>query len=384
MKYHILVFSFVMSMTLVFSAIVTDKTDLYRAVFYGGSTSNIYPRPSSEDFADKSTFGYDIYIYDKDKYYLLFKAYPFWMIAGKYPTDWGELERGVYLSDSLPYVKGITSGYENEKLRVIFGIYTFDAALSPQELIRQKDQTIDSNSDRRPLTIPLSGYGDPFKTLIIHRLEVRPFSGIMIAVNELNLIGGKMVDIVDVNPFGILHNTFGEGFSNTMLGVDFSAVIPYGMSVYGQFAMDDFLVPQTESGSQAYKPTAFAYGAGLRKVFKEHNLYISPKIEFYKIYTWMYNRWQPLLKFTGRFGGIDIPMGFDYGNDMQGMLIGADIFTDEKMKIFLGAEYYQKGSVDLNTSYSDNEKKKLTQFWCDLFPPVTDFFALSLKIDISY
>ncbi len=59
-----------------------------------------------------------------------------------------------------------------------------------------------------------------------------------------------------------------------MLGVDFSLIPVKGWQLYGQLAVDDFLVPETESGAEDYKPTALAWGVGTRFVKKNIIIFI--------------------------------------------------------------------------------------------------------------
>ena len=195
--------------SLCFSKIINDKTYLYKQLYYGNNYINItpYPKTSKKEISITQN-------------YLYFNTNPFWIIYGKYKTNWSDLEHGVYLSDSLPYVNGLMGGYDTKTLKMIFGVYSFNPELSIEQEELQKIGNIDQNSDRTDF----EGYTSKYKTLIIHRLELKPFEFIRVSFNELNLVGGKLPDIVDINPMGILHNTYGEGFSNAMLGLDFSFI----------------------------------------------------------------------------------------------------------------------------------------------------------------
>ncbi|WP_129409484.1 hypothetical protein [Marinitoga lauensis] len=112
----------------------------------------------------------------------------------------------------------------------------------------------------------------------------------------------------------ILHNTYGEGYSNALFAVDGEIVPIAGFKIYGEFAMDDYVVPLTEAGAESYKPTAFAWGYGIQYAYNVFDGYVNIKAEKYKIYSWMYNRWQELLKFTGRY--IDNNKIYDIPMDM--------------------------------------------------------------------
>lgn len=314
------------------------------------------------------------------------KINSFWFILGKYITDWSLLEHGLFLSDSLPYVEGITGGFNTNfllgNMGIYFGAYSFNPYLTNEEKKAQK-MAIDGNSDRRSIGI---GYDDPYKTLLIHRLDLKPISFLRISFNELNLIGGKFPDLVDLNFINVLHNTYGEGYSNAMFGID-GEFIPFKrIKFYGEFAMDDFVVPLTEAGAEDYKPTAFAWGYGIQYVFKYSNNYINTKIENYKIYSWMYNRWQELLKFTGRYVDnnmiYDFPMGYDYGSGIESQLISLEYLKkDLDMKLVL--ERVNQGEINLNTSYFDKKLKGNIETWEGPYGKVKEYYYTTLYLKMK-
>ena len=141
------------------------------------------------------------------------------------------------------------------------------------------------------------------------------------------------------------------------------------------------MVPETEAGAENYKPTAFAYGFGSRYIFKLNNLIISPKIEYYKVYTWMYNRWQELLKFTGKYNGVEFPMGFKYGNDIEGYLLGTDILS-KNFNLKLLFELYKKGEIDLNTPYDDPRKPESDK-WEGPYGTTKKFITISIFFELK-
>ncbi|HOB16505.1 MAG TPA: hypothetical protein PK894_02395 [Defluviitoga sp.] len=355
------------SFSTIFSAMSVDEKMLLQSIAHGTDFTNVTPYPVA--FSE----GLEVY-----PFFISFSNDFLWIISGLFKTNWSDLERGLYLSDSLPYVTGFMGGYNASTLKVISGAYFFDPFLTEEELLRQKDTSFDRNSDRYRST---EGYADPSKALFIHRVEMVLFERLRLSLNELKLIGGKYPDLSDANPFGIFHNTMGEGYSNSMLGVDFSLIPVKGWQLYGQLAVDDFLVPETESGAEDYKPTALAWGLGTRVVRKKEHFYVSPKFEYYKVYTWMYNQWLPYLRYTAKYNSQEIPIGFDYGNDMEGFLFGLDIFNDRVKYKFI-IERYLKGEIDLETPYED-ERKKEKESWPGPYGKTTPFFSVSFSFEIE-
>ncbi|CEP79042.1 hypothetical protein [Defluviitoga tunisiensis] len=353
--------------SMIFSTIAINEKTLIQSIVEGKDFTNITPYPIS------LSEGLEIY-----PFFITYSNDIVWLLSGLYQTNWSDLERGVYLSDSLPYVTGFMGGYDADTLKVVSGAYFFNPYLTEEEFLRQKDTSFDRNSDRyRSKT----GYSEPSKALFIHRVELILFEKLRLSLNELKLVGGKYPDLSDANPFGIFHNTLGEGYSNSMLGIDFSLIPIKGWQLYGQLAVDDFLVPETESGAEDYKPTALAWGLGTRFVKKFDKLYISPKFEYYKIYTWMYNQWLPYLRYTAKYNSREIPIGFDYGNDMEGFLVGIDIFSNNVKYKFI-IERYLKGEIDLETPY-DDERKKEKENWSGPYGNTIPFFSISFSFEIE-
>ncbi|MDO7975869.1 hypothetical protein [Oceanotoga teriensis] len=368
----IITFMMIISSIIIFASINTNNFNIIKNIYQGKSITNIKPYPTN--FKNQINYkNRSIYIIQN----------PLFIIGGQYITDWSNFERGLYLSDSLPYVNGITTGYHTEGINITSGVYFFSPNLTKQELLIQQNPAIDSNSDRAPLINTIyknSGYSEPYKTYIIHSIEFNPWDFMRFSFSEINLVGGKFPDLVDINPLGILHNTYGEGYSNAMLAAELS-LIPYkGFQIYAEYAQDDIVVGATEAGAEGYKPTAIAYAFGGRYVNKINDIYISPKIEYYTIYTWMYNRWQKLLKFTAEYDNIEIPMGFDYGNDMNGFLFGLDLYK-ENIEIKLTIENYNIGIINLDTNYND-ERKKEKENW-KIYSPIKNKTILGIKFSFE-
>ena len=119
-----------------------------------------------------------------------------------------------------------------------------------------------------------------------------------------------------------------------------------------------------------------------KEMIKINDFYIAPKIEFYKSYTWMYNRWQKLLDFTGRYNGVDIPTGLKWGANYEGFLLGVDLFN-ENIKTKFIFEKYRKGQVGIHTCYGDNEKKVQYEKWPGpSFEPIYDLISFSLFFEL--
>ncbi len=169
--------------SIMFSKVALNEKTFLQSIVEGEDFTNVTPYPIS--FSE----GLEVY-----PFFISYSNDIVWMVSGLFQTNWSDLERGLYLSDSLPYVTGFMGGYDANTLKVISGAYFFDPFLTEEELLRQKDTSFDRNSDRYRSK---SGYAEPSKALFIHRVELTLFERLRLSLNELKLVGGKYPDLSD-------------------------------------------------------------------------------------------------------------------------------------------------------------------------------------------
>lgn len=293
--------------------------------------------------------------------YLAYGSENIYASIGRTTVSWGPMRNGLTLSDASQYYDNFAAAYLTPISPGGVFSYSFNAIsvipmLSTSEWERQS-----SFSENSPHYWDLNQrkvYDEASKWIFGHRVDISPVSWLRLGIGEMNVVGGKKPDLTDLNPFIIFHNTYGEGYSNVMLAADFS-ILPYkGLRLYGEFAMDDFNGPN-ELDARG-KPTAQAFGGGIEYAFNTENGMILLCGEAYHTDTWMYNRWQPLLKWTNRTytkselpGSRDLndyPIGFKYGPDLNGVSVFADYISDN-FEVRINYDYFVQGEVDLNTPY---------------------------------
>jgi len=175
------------------------------------------------------------------------------------------------------------------------------------------------------------------KHIIGHRLEFN-FGDFEMSLGEINIIGGRYPDFIDINPLMVYHNNY-RGNSNVIGSLDLTYKTPYA-DFYFEFSMDDFVLPE-ESGNPETKP--FSYGLGYGAKFK---LPIGEFIiEKTSTSEWMYitydqhymthsvRQYYPS-KTVSRL--VDYPLGFLYGPDADMFSI---IFKGEVFGIDALVEY---------------------------------------------
>ncbi len=295
--------------------------------------------------------------------YASFGTETFYASLGRNALSWGPLRNGLALSDASQYYDNFSAAYSTPMLSSGNFTYTFNlisviSLMNSSDWERQRKTSDgqfkywDLNQDQI--------YDDPAKHIIGHRLDVQFTPWLRFGLGELNVVGGKHLDITDFNPFILYHNTYGEGYSNVMGAADISISVIPGLQVYGEFAIDDYAGPTEKYGARS-KPGAMAYGAGVEYAHSIGEMVLVVALEGYHVDTWMYHRWQPLLTFTNRTltkseypGARDIneyPTGFKYGPDLNGFSVFLSLYNKNSFTVDLVFDYFVQGEVTMKTPY---------------------------------
>ena len=288
--------------------------------------------------------------------YVAYGDESFFSSLGRYKVAWGPMRNGLMISDASSYYDNFSAAYttplfQNGRFTYSFVLITPTSMLNAQEW--EKQAKIWDLNQRRV-------YTEGAKTIIGHRFDIQFSPWARLGVGEINLVGGKHPDLNDINPFIIFHNTYGEDFSNVMASLDFSLVPVRGVELYGEIAIDDVAFGATEAGARG-KPTAMAYGAGVRYSNEFNRASILASLELYHTDTWMYNRWQPLQTFTNRIytkselpgsrDFTDYPLGFKYGPDLNAVSLSLNAYFPGGSSIGFNYDRFRQGEVTLWTPY---------------------------------
>jgi len=293
--------------------------------------------------------------------YAAYATKEFQASIGRYKLSWGPMRNGLTISNASNYYDNFSSSFVTPMGKYGNFSYTFNMIsviplLSGSEWERQRKVSASSphywdlNQDQV--------YDEPSKLIVGHRFDIKLSKRLRIGVGEINVVGGKHPDLTDFNPFIVFHNTYGEGFSNVMMSLDFSLVPFKGFQIYGEFTMDDYSAP-TEAGARG-KPSAMAYGLGAEYFLESLSGMFRISAEAYHTDTWMYNRWQPLLKITNRTitkselpGARDAneyPLGFKYGPDLNAFSLLLE-WLGSAISASVEFEHFVQGEVTLDTPY---------------------------------
>ena len=160
---------------------------------------------------------------------------------------------------------------------------------------------------------------EDIKTIFAHRIEF-DFNKINFSIGELNVIGGRTPDIIDIGPVVIYHHNFRNN-SNVVGMMDLNVDLTENFSIYGEFSVDDIILAEEAGGIT--RPFAYAYVLGFEKSFSE-DFVLRGEYDF--VNEWMYTTYDsPYMTvnvrhmFTTKDGRFfaDYPLGFIYGPDAR-------------------------------------------------------------------
>ncbi|ONN27796.1 hypothetical protein XJ44_02180 [Thermosipho affectus] len=269
---------------------------------------------------------------------------------GRYPIKWGDSKYPITISDTT-FQDNLTISKKFENFT-----YTYHF-ISSFPLLTKEEKHIQENYYEKHT--PNLYFFEPFKTIVAHRFEFF-LDDFRIAIGELNVVGGKAPDLIDLNPLMFFHNTYGEGYSNVLSSVDFSYSFK-NLKIFGEFALDDYITP-TET--EDYKPNAYGYNLGIEFNLDNFNIWF----EYDFTSEWMYiTNYLPYLRINVRHFYLDnnnspgraladFPLGFRYGPDATMVSMGGN-YKIENLKISFTYNFLVKGTVN------DDGKIRWKWFW---------------------
>lgn len=169
----------------------------------------------------------------------------------------------------------------------------------------------------------------------------------------------KTLDFSYMNPAFIYHNINNRSMFNAMAYADLNVALPYGLEVYGQFALDQAKAPhEDDSQSDAYGlVVGLGYTdsllGGVVKVYCEYSktsplLYRRDDVDFVRV---------------TRYPAVDAPVyhvtffdyiGFPYGGDCRLVEIGASFDSLEGWDVGVFGRFAEKGEMSIFHSHNRN------------------------------
>ncbi len=209
------------------------------------------------------------------------------LVAGRDRLSWGNGETGnLMLSDSFPVhtFARFNTFFDKFKYSLLGTIYPFDTTSGQFTSL------------------------DGYKALIVHRIEFNLFKNkVGLSLNEAAMFWSDPNDdqdfsILQINPFGFMHNEFIARNENSLLVFEANYTPIASVNVYGQFAVDEFSGP----GEGRTNPTAFGFLAGAKGAIPVGDGILTGSVEFVKTDPFLYIRGQ-----HGEASDLTSGYGFD-------------------------------------------------------------------------
>ncbi|MDK2885596.1 MAG: hypothetical protein PWP54_154 [Thermosipho sp. (in: thermotogales)] len=319
-----------------------DFTKPFGNIIFNFENENIkfhFEYPIQYDLSGKIKYITNIIGFDLDTlYYYLDPSLPlfsflslkgenFEITTGRFPLKWGYAKYPVTISPTT-FQDNVNLVFYFPKTKYYF------IAISSYPGFTAEEKNLFGN-----------GLED-IKTIFGHRIEF-DFDRINFSLGELNVIGGRTPDIIDIGPVVIYHHNFRNN-SNVVGMLDFEVNLNDNFSTYGELSVDDIVLPEEAGGNS--RPFAYAYVFGFKySLGKDFVL----KGEYNFVNEWMYTTYDsPYMTVNvrhlfatkdGRFFA-DYPLGFIYGPDATMLTFS---FEAKISDVFLALEYNHltKGTV---------------------------------------
>ncbi len=199
------------------------------------------------------------------------------------------------------------------------------------------------------------------KNIAVCRLTWRIVPWATMALTQHDMVGGRSIQLSDLNPLIIWHNLFQEGVYGVPITAELSLTPLPGLRVYGQYMLYDAVVAD-EVGANTDNAGASAYMAGLTAVLRpfgegflsDSRLRIDA--EFTLTDPWVYgksfsyrqfsSRYVFVEPYSGRFW-VDYPIGPSFGPDAWEADLRIGLGRADGTEIALHPSYFERGSITL-------------------------------------
>jgi hypothetical protein len=213
----------------------------------------------------------------------------------------------------------------------------------------------------------IKDYELPYKALMMHHLELRPFISfprlpqVNLFIAEAIMFGSQYPQLRDFNPFMIFHNWFEYERSNDsfLLGISIAPV--RFVELYGQYFLNEF---DTEYEGGNNFPGADGILGGVSAALPLPVGYASGWVEGARTDPLLYNRYHPLVNFVSRrriwsyiepdqMIWVDKPIGYFAGPDALTLSAGLEYRIGGLLTAEAGFMRVEKGEKETGSPYKE-------------------------------
>ena len=197
--------------------------------------------------------------------------------------------------------------------------------------------------------------------LMGHRLDLKFFSRINFAVNELLMVVDEPAWLLKgLNPVMIYHNWNNNDQGNSMLSLELTVNLWKYFSLYGQLAMDEFALKYETDRTGGGGPSAWAYLCGTEVMVPLLGRYLDISLEYAHTDPYFYHssnapyyynvrRYWSLI--TDQFEYILHPLGHIMGMDAEGWFFEAAYTIGPYLSTLLEVDYITRGEQTVLAPY---------------------------------
>jgi hypothetical protein len=302
-----------------------------------------------------------------------------WLAIGRFKAGIGDGHFGnTMLNSQAEWYDQVQGALGDKNFRFMYmlsssvtHLYDAESAIQFRENVDGTRYRWDPVSDHDSVTTM-----DAVKVFAYSQIEARFWDWLRLGVTQMNLIGGKEPNLLDILPVTFWHNAYTSGFTNVMLNRNASLVPFNGIKLFREFTLDD--VRDRDEGTDS-KPFQYAWQSGGSYSFRPSvSLLVTLGGEYSFTSEWVYCRWQPYLimyqrhMLSGGFSGTDWPLGFAYGPDARhlGLYLAASLTSG--LHIELDYEYLVKGPIYMGMTYYDGASGSYLPIYYDADSAVLD------------
>ena len=308
--------------------------------------------------------------------YLHAESEHFGFTLGRFPVHWSPSpEFGLALSSSVPYHNGAEFALKMPRARFRFLVSSLNPWLegTPPGDSSSEDYPVGSEewlqrhtgSDHGAGNFHNRVYDERIKTLFAHRLE-GDLGPLALGITETEIIGGKVPDLRDADPFMIYHNDFKDGYTNSAISLDAALRLPGGFSLAGEMYLDDVRYADTEG--EGGPEALMGLLACVRQAFSRAGWDFLQSLHVIRTDPYLYGYYQPLNEaysrivlasndqrsgdsvFVDRYV-VDYPIGYLRGGDAFDFWYRLDAWKGARWRLTAAAALLSKGEVGLDTPY---------------------------------
>ena len=240
------------------------------------------------------------------------------------PGYWSSVE----LNKQNPYWDYIRFFYNAGRFRLTEYIIRLDPILVTGDEQTRQDSVV--------------GYRERAKNIVLHEFQWSLADSLVLTIGEFIMIGGRSLQVSDINPMLVFHNFYGEAWGNVAAFINLRWQLSPSVLSYFDLVIDDLVAP-VEAGNANTAPAAGGVLIGLQTDFTTAGdrrffwvleaTYITPTFG---------TRSQPLQTFYARRMYIDNTAG------------GKRVYVDYPVSYYLGNDL-----IDFRTAFTATLKKRL-------------------------